>query len=53
MDGITPIERYEYYQTRWPNRYGIGIYVSMNFLHFDTRSNGPARWVGAGDTFTP
>lgn len=52
MEGITPEERYAYYQTRWPNRYGIGVYVAANFIHFDTRSAGLARWRGEGDTVT-
>jgi uncharacterized protein YcbK (DUF882 family) len=25
---------------------GIGIYPKKNFVHLDTRSNGPARWRG-------
>lgn len=25
---------------------GIGIYPNDRFIHVDTRSNGPARWVG-------
>lgn len=52
MEDITPEERYAYYQTRWPDRYGIGVYVARNFLHFDTRTDGPARWTGKGDQFT-
>lgn len=51
MDDVLPEERYQYYQTRWPNRYGIGLYIARQFLHFDTRSNGAARWVGEGDKF--
>lgn len=49
--GITLEERYAYYQTRWPRRYGIGVYPSDNMLHLDTRTNGPARWVEEGEDF--
>ena len=48
-DGVTPVERYAYYNTRWPGRYGLGVYVAKNFLHFDTRSGRRARWSGKGD----
>jgi len=51
IQGITLRQRYDYYQSRWPNRYGIGVYPSDNMLHFDTRTDGPARWVKKGDKF--
>ncbi len=52
INGVTLEERYAYYQTRWPERYGIGIYPRDNMLHFDTRTDGPARWVQADEAFT-
>lgn len=51
IEGITLEERYAYYQSRWPNRYGIGAYPKDNMLHLDTRTNGPARWVQSGEKF--
>ena len=51
IHGVTLRQRYDYYQSRWPGRYGIGIYPADNMLHLDTRSNGPARWVQEGQVF--
>lgn len=39
---IDPSKVYEYLNSKFPNKYGIGKYP--NFTHIDTRSNGPARW---------
>jgi len=50
--GISLRQRYDYYNSRWPDRYGIGVYPAWNMLHFDTRTNGPARWVQEGEVFT-
>lgn len=49
IKGVSPQARYEYYNSRWPRRYGIGLYTKRNFLHFDTRSGKAARWVGKDD----
>ena len=51
IEGISVQERYRYYQTRWPDRYGIGVYVAKRFLHFDTKTGAARRWVGPGDVF--
>jgi len=50
IEGIDVMEQYRYFQERWPNRYGIGVYINKMFLHFDTRSGPAARWSGAGET---
>ena len=42
--GVFPDEVYAYLVSRYPNAYGVGSYRS--FTHFDTRSDGPARWEG-------
>lgn len=39
---IPPQEVYDYIDKTFPDRYGLGIY--SNRVHFDTRTNGPARW---------
>lgn len=41
---IDPEEVYNYLHKKYPEKYGIGLY--MNRVHFDTRTNGPARWLG-------
>ena len=33
---IPPIEVYDYYDTKYPNKYGIGLY--SNRVHIDSRS---------------
>jgi uncharacterized protein YcbK (DUF882 family) len=40
----TPII-YAYLDNRYPDKYGIGLYVKNGFVHLDTRTNGPARWT--------
>jgi uncharacterized protein YcbK (DUF882 family) len=42
--GISPITVYTYLDTRYPDRYGVGLYNT--FVHLDTRTQGPARWRG-------
>jgi uncharacterized protein YcbK (DUF882 family) len=39
---VPPKEIAKYIDSKWPNKYGVGVYNS--FTHIDTRSNGPARW---------
>jgi hypothetical protein len=39
---IDPDRVADYLDSKYPDRYGIGRY--SNRTHFDTRSNGPARW---------
>jgi uncharacterized protein YcbK (DUF882 family) len=40
--GITPKELYDYYDEKYKGKFGVGLYKT--FVHFDTRSGGPARW---------
>lgn len=42
IDGVSPGDLYAYLVTKYPDKYGIGKYNS--FTHFDSRSDGPARW---------
>ena len=39
---------YDWLDERFPDRYGIGLYLRSNGdrIHFDTRTKGPARWNG-------
>jgi len=39
---ILPLDVYNYLDAKYPNEYGIGLY--RTFVHFDTRTNGRARW---------
>jgi len=39
---ITIDELAGFYLSRFPGKYGIGVYKT--FVHFDSRTNGPARW---------
>jgi uncharacterized protein YcbK (DUF882 family) len=39
---IDPDRVADYLDSKYPDQYGIGRY--SNRTHFDTRSNGPARW---------
>lgn len=39
---ISPQDIYTYINETWPDQYGLGLY--SNRVHFDTRTNGPARW---------
>lgn len=43
ISGTSPKELADYYRTTYPNKYGIGEYKT--FVHLDTRTNGPARWI--------
>ena len=40
--GVQPMNVYDYLNKKYPNKYGLGRYG--NFVHIDTRTNGPARW---------
>jgi len=48
IEGVSPREQYEYFNSRFPRRYGLGLYVTSNFIHFDTRVGEAARWRGKG-----
>jgi uncharacterized protein YcbK (DUF882 family) len=39
---VTPRELYDYYDKKYKGKFGVGLYKT--FVHFDTRSDGPARW---------
>ncbi len=41
IHGITPAVLYDYFQNKYPDRLGLGLYGS--FVHVDTRK-GKARW---------
>ena len=38
-----PKALYNYLCEKYPDRYGFGLYKT--FVHIDTRTNGPARWI--------
>lgn len=42
INGVRPIEIAKFVDRMHGDKYGLGVY-SM-WVHFDTRSNGPARW---------
>lgn len=42
ITGVSPKDVYAYLDKKYPNKYGIGSYET--FTHFDSRTNGPARW---------
>lgn len=44
VTGILPDEVAAYLKWRYPGKFGVGSYRS--FTHFDTRTDGPARWEG-------
>lgn len=44
VTGATPEQVVRFLAERYPDRLGVGQYAS--WVHIDTRSNGPARWVG-------
>lgn len=44
--GHTPAEVAEVVEQILDGWGGLGIYPNKNFVHIDTRSNGPARWRG-------
>ena len=44
IPGVSVAEMYHYFNSRWPDRYGIGVYVERGFLHFDSRLVA-ARWT--------
>jgi uncharacterized protein YcbK (DUF882 family) len=37
-----PWKTHQYLCRQYPNQYGFGVYD--NFVHVDTRTNGPVRW---------
>lgn len=44
VEGVEPSKVQAYLKERFAGLYGIGMYNT--FTHFDTRTNGPARWSG-------
>ena len=40
--GVNPVLVYGYIDTKYADRYGVGLYPT--FVHLDTRTDGPARW---------
>ena len=43
MPGISVVEIYNYLNRKYPNKYGLGLYIKDGFVHLDVRSN-KARW---------
>lgn len=41
IEGVSPAELYHYFDTKYPGKYGVGLYAS--FVHIDTRG-ARARW---------
>lgn len=41
IEGVSPAELYHYFDTKYPGKYGVGLYAS--FVHIDTRRV-KARW---------
>lgn len=41
ISGVSPAELYHYFDTKYPGKYGVGLYAS--FVHIDTRGD-RARW---------
>ena len=39
-----PQALFEYLDSKFPDKYGFGVYKT--FVHVDSRTGGPARWVG-------
>ena len=39
---VPPEEIAKFMDSKWPNRFGVGVYSS--WVHIDSRTNGPARW---------
>ena len=42
IKGVSPIDIAKFIDSRYGNKYGLGIYAS--WVHIDTRTDGPARW---------
>jgi uncharacterized protein YcbK (DUF882 family) len=42
IQGVEPKTIAKYIDDHWPNRFGVGVYLS--WVHIDSRTNGPARW---------
>lgn len=45
VDGVSPQEVYDYLDKKYPNKYGIGLYITSGFVHIDVRKE-KSRWVG-------
>lgn len=43
IDGVSDKELFDYYDEKYPNKYGLSLYVSDGFVHLDTRPY-KARW---------
>jgi uncharacterized protein YcbK (DUF882 family) len=41
INGVKPQALYEYYDNKYPDQFGVGLYTKENFVHFDSRSG---RW---------
>lgn len=41
INGVKPQALYEYYDNKYPDRFGVGLYTREKFVHFDSRSG---RW---------
>ncbi len=39
-----PSAVYKYLDSKYPDKYGFGLYTT--FVHIDTRTDGPVRWIG-------
>ena len=44
FNGVDPDDVHNYLMSKYVGKYGFGVYPTFN--HIDTRTNGPARWVG-------
>lgn len=42
VEGMVAKDVTQWFLNKFPGKYGIGSYAT--FTHFDTRTNGPARW---------
>jgi len=52
IDGISPPELFKYAETI-PELGGVGFYPKENFIHVDTRSGDPVRFVKEGNDYLP
>ena len=46
VEGVEPSVVFKYLDTKYPTKYGIGVYNS--FTHLDTRTGGLERWSSGG-----
>lgn len=42
IEGVKPLEIYNYVNATWPTKYGVGIYNT--FVHIDVRPGTKSRW---------